>query len=591
VTELPRFSVLICNWNYADFVGLAIQSALNQTYPADRFEVVVVDDGSTDGSRDVIDRFRGDARMRIVFQENRGQTGAFEAAIKVATGDYVCLLDSDDLFLPTKLARVAAKIAELRAPALLAALPETSAVPVAPVASVAPVAPVAPDRLFLCHDLLIDTTAAGTADAAAHSAAAAPFTQSWFDVTGISGLGDQLTLAAPVRGFPFSIPCGLVFSRNLVADVLAALPCWSFTRGADGILCPAVFLQTGTVHYLHERLGVYRIHASNEFASVVNGRYTPRFDPSVRAPRSLRFLEQWVDLLDQPAPERAVALDYLRRYEHLGRKLSASRQLAPPAVSVVRLGEAAAKADLALNLQSHDPVSFYLVERASDTANAPPLSELSELAQMAQGYGASSSDYIVFMRAGDRLDRDMVERHLHWRQYGALVGVSCNDIRLASATGALVHADVLRTSGAWKQNLQQVPPLATALKDWVAPPMSACMFRRSAFLDRLFESCDSLPPDLQNAGFWLAFQLQHHTSGVLRILETLTTVRLPDGAAASYGYLSAPSGINATLLQPPVAEAAAWLAQFYQQEQPLFRRWLSPAWHQRFVPWLAGQQG
>ena len=373
------------------------------------------------------------------------------------------------------------------------------------------------------------------------------------------------------------------------------------------------------MHYLRERLGVYRVHGGNEFASVVNGRYTPRFDPSVRAPKSLRFLEQWVDWLDQGAPERAVALDYLRRYEYLGRQLSASRQLAPPAVSVVVLGDAdgANVADIAAtpvvpyaanmassalgapapiaavpvdgamthSLQSHEPVHFHRVRPSGGTQQLP------ELGQMAQGYAACNGEYVVFMRAGDRLDRTLVERHLHWRQHGALVGVSCNDIRLASASGSLVHADVLRNSGAWTQNLQQVPPLATALKDWVAPPMSACLFRRSAFLDRLFAQWESVPPELQHAGFWLVFQLQHHTSGVLRILETLATCRLPDGAAASYGYLSAPSGINAELVEPPVAHAAAWLGQFYQQEQALFRRWLPPAWHQRFGPWLAAQQG
>ena len=569
------FSVLICNYNYADFVGLAIQSVLDQTYPADRFEVIVVDDGSTDGSRAVIDPFRRDVRVQIVFQENRGQASAFEAAIKLAKGDYVCLLDSDDLFLPLKLARVAAKITALALP---------------------------PSDVFLCHDLVIDVAAgAEKITSVANSTAPEPFAQSWFDVTGISGLAEQLVLADPVRSFPYSIPCGLVFSRNLVAGVLAALPCWSFTRGADGILCPAVLLQTGRVNYLHERLGVYRIHAGNEFASVVNGRYTPRFNPSVRAPRSLRFLEQWVDLLDQPAPQRAVALDYLRRYEHLGRKLSASRQLSAPVVSIAVLGmepvalaepaEPAAPADASLthSLQSHEPVHFHRVhDHRSDCVGEPPLTEL---AQMAKGYFETPSDYIIFMRAGDRLDRELVERHLHWRQHGALVGVSCNDIRLASASGSLVHADVLRNSGAWKQNLQQVPPLATALKDWVAPPMSACMFRRSAFLDSLFDRWESVPLDLQNAGFWLVFQLQHHTGGALRILETLTTFRLPDGAAASYGYLSAPSGIDATLLQPPVAETVAWLGQFFQQEQALFQRWLPPAWHQRFVPWLAAQRG
>ena len=119
MTALPSFSILICNCNYAGFVGQAIQSALDQNYPADRMQVIVVDDGSTDGSRAVIERFKGDTRgdtrgdtkgtvngdidgdakgtprVQIVFQENRGQTGAFEAGIKLATGDCVCLLDSE----------------------------------------------------------------------------------------------------------------------------------------------------------------------------------------------------------------------------------------------------------------------------------------------------------------------------------------------------------------------------------------------------------------------------------------------------------------------------------------------------------------
>ena len=212
---------------------------------------------------------------------------------------------------------------------------------------------------------------------------------------------------------------------------------------------------------------------------------------------------------------------------------------------------------------------------------------------MARAYAASDSEYLVFMRAGDRLDREFVERHLFWRQNKALVGLSCSDVRLASAQGSLVHADVFRNSGAWKQPLQQVPPLATTLRDWVAPPMSACMFRRSAFLDRMFAARSDMPLELQQNGFWLLFQLQHHTAGVLRILETLTTCRLRDGAAASYGYLSAPSGASATLADPPLAAATHWLGHFYQQEQALFQRWLPPAWHQRFAPWLAahGSQG
>jgi hypothetical protein len=134
-----------------------------------------------------------------------------------------------------------------------------------------------------------------------------------------------------------------------------------------------------------------------------------------------------------------------------------------------------------------------------------------------------------------------------------------------------------------------VPPLATGLKDWVAPPLCACLFRRTAFLDALFAKADQLPEALQQAGFWLAFNLQHHTGGVLRIQESLSTSQLPDGAAASYGYLSAPPSATGELLAPPVAQAAAWLGAFYLAEQGLFERWLPPAWHQRFEPWLAAQ--
>ena len=131
MNRLPAFSVVICNYNYARFVGEALQSALDQDYPEDKVQVVVVDDGSTDESRSVYARFANEPRVHTVIQQNRGQTAAFAAGIKEATGDYVCLLDSDDVFLPSKLSRVAARITDLAEPA---------------------------DNLFLCHDLNVDDT-------------------------------------------------------------------------------------------------------------------------------------------------------------------------------------------------------------------------------------------------------------------------------------------------------------------------------------------------------------------------------------------------------------------------------------------------
>lgn len=547
MTASTRFSVLICNYNYAGFVGDAIRSALAQDHAAELVEVVVVDDGSTDDPEPVYAAFATHPQVRIIRQENRGQSAAFAAGVRACTGDFVCLLDSDDLYLPSKLRRVAEHIATLDEPA---------------------------DNLFLCHDLTVLDT---------QSEAPAQKGTRWFTMVGVDQCPDCLTLDQPVRHFPFSIPCGLVFSRAVIAACLEALPTWDFTRGADGILCPAAFLKTGRVHYLREELGIYRIHGRNDFAQLVNGRYVPRFNPHARAPKSLRHLEHWVDMLDQAPAQRALSLDFLRRVEHFGRRLSASRGLREPVVSVIGLRNAAGIPFEAEHgnesLQSAGQVECVPSDAGAGT----------ELAHMARGYAHAQGEYLVFLPAGDRLDRTFVERHLGMRQHGPLVAVSCSDIRLVSASGSLVSADVFRNSGAWKQPVQQIPPLATGLRDWIAPPRSACLFRRTAFLDRLFAVHDQVPRELQDAGFWLVFQLAHHTGGAVRFLETLGSVRLPDGAAASYGYLSAPSGEQAQLVRAPTVLAAQWLNQFYHRERGLFQRWLPPTWHERFMLWLGAQ--
>jgi glycosyltransferase involved in cell wall biosynthesis len=98
----PLVSILINNYNYAEFVGGAIESALAQTYK--NFEVVVVDDGSTDASREIIHRFAD--RVLPVFKSNGGQSSAFNAGFTRASGDILSFLDSDDQFLPTKVEQV-----------------------------------------------------------------------------------------------------------------------------------------------------------------------------------------------------------------------------------------------------------------------------------------------------------------------------------------------------------------------------------------------------------------------------------------------------------------------------------------------------
>ena len=93
-------SLIIPTYNRADLVGEAIESALRQTYPAR--EVIVVDDGSTDGTPEVLARY-GDA-IRWVRTPNRGCAAARNTGVGLARGDYLAFVDSDDLVLPDKLA-------------------------------------------------------------------------------------------------------------------------------------------------------------------------------------------------------------------------------------------------------------------------------------------------------------------------------------------------------------------------------------------------------------------------------------------------------------------------------------------------------
>jgi glycosyltransferase involved in cell wall biosynthesis len=99
----PLVSIVIDNYNYAQFLGRAIDSALSQRYR--HVEVVVVDDGSTDNSAEVIARY-GD-RCVTVFQEQRGQGAAYNSGFAASHGDIVIFLDSDDVLYPDAAGEIA----------------------------------------------------------------------------------------------------------------------------------------------------------------------------------------------------------------------------------------------------------------------------------------------------------------------------------------------------------------------------------------------------------------------------------------------------------------------------------------------------
>lgn len=97
----PLVSAVIPNYNYAQYVAEAIESALDQTYQ--NMEVIVVDDGSEDDSLKVLEKF-GD-RINVISKQNAGVSAARNAGVAASSGEYVAFLDADDAWLPKKIER------------------------------------------------------------------------------------------------------------------------------------------------------------------------------------------------------------------------------------------------------------------------------------------------------------------------------------------------------------------------------------------------------------------------------------------------------------------------------------------------------
>jgi glycosyltransferase involved in cell wall biosynthesis len=97
---MKKFSVIIPTYKVEKYIAAAIESVLAQTYQ--NFEIIVVNDDSPDRSVEICQQFT-DSRIKILSQKNRGLAGARNTGIRHAQGDYIALLDGDDLWLPEKL--------------------------------------------------------------------------------------------------------------------------------------------------------------------------------------------------------------------------------------------------------------------------------------------------------------------------------------------------------------------------------------------------------------------------------------------------------------------------------------------------------
>lgn len=99
MTESPLITCIVPVYNGERFVAETVESMLSQTYRP--IEVIVVNDGSTDSTPDVLGQFAD--RINVINQENAGQAAARNRGIEAANGDFIAFLDADDLWLPEKL--------------------------------------------------------------------------------------------------------------------------------------------------------------------------------------------------------------------------------------------------------------------------------------------------------------------------------------------------------------------------------------------------------------------------------------------------------------------------------------------------------
>jgi glycosyltransferase involved in cell wall biosynthesis len=101
----PYFSIIIPTYNRAHLISKAIDSVIAQTF--ENWELIIVDDGSTDNTKEVISKFSSsDKRIKYFYQENQERSVARNNGIEKATGKYICFLDSDDYYMKTRLQRL-----------------------------------------------------------------------------------------------------------------------------------------------------------------------------------------------------------------------------------------------------------------------------------------------------------------------------------------------------------------------------------------------------------------------------------------------------------------------------------------------------
>src|SRR5690606_40322334 len=106
--KTPLVSVYITNYNYGKYIRQSIESLLNQSLQD--FELFIIDDGSTDSSRKIIEEYAHHPQLSIIYQRNKGLNITNNIALRVSTGKYIMRLDADDFLEPDALEIMSSKL-------------------------------------------------------------------------------------------------------------------------------------------------------------------------------------------------------------------------------------------------------------------------------------------------------------------------------------------------------------------------------------------------------------------------------------------------------------------------------------------------
>jgi glycosyltransferase involved in cell wall biosynthesis len=262
----PLFTVLIDTYNYGQFIEEAVRSALEQGFPAECVEVLVVDDGSTDDTAERLGKF-GD-KIRYLRKENGGQASAFNLGLAQARGKFVALLDADDAWLPGKLKRMHRALMEQ---------PEAG----------------------MAYHRLYEWKEDGSVGEGGHFAA-------------ISGRMTESRRA--LLSYPMMQTSCLVFRRAALADLLP-IPEGLRTQ-ADAYLT-ALIIFICPVAAVDEFLGKYRVHGGNLFHVQGGGTNARQLENRIAMRELLvREVRKWLRKhgRDTEAPEIA---DYLKQWRKM----------------------------------------------------------------------------------------------------------------------------------------------------------------------------------------------------------------------------------------------------------------------------------